>query len=149
MQIQHLALAFKANIKTLFIIFGAFLVPIKFLLIGVGICIAIDTILGIYAAHKQNIPITSRKLSQVVGKMVLYQSAVILFYFLEKYMLGEFVLLFTSIPLFLTKIVAASLVGIELVSANENYTKISGINLFQASKKLIMRAKSEAEEIKN
>lgn len=79
--------------------------------------------------------------------MVLYQAALILFFAMEKYILEDFVMMFTSIPLFLTKMVAATLAFIELKSINENYEIISGISLWDKFKELLSRGKELKKDL--
>ena len=71
--------------------------------------------------QKLGVKITSKALSAIVSKMVLYQSAVILVFILEKYLLINFFTSIFGVELFLTKIVATTLCGIELMSINESY----------------------------
>lgn len=127
----------------------AFLAPIVPLLILVGIAIAADTIFGIIRAKKLKQKITSRKMSQIVSKMVLYQGAVILFYSIEHFILGDIIGLFTSIPLILTKLVTATLLFIELTSVSENIESAYGINLWKKFKQMLTRAKQVKEELED
>lgn len=135
----------KVTIDKVLIVLSAFLLPIKPLIILVGLCIFLDTIFGVWKAKKTNNKITSKGLSSIVSKMVLYQSAVILFFALEKFLVGDFILLFTSIPLFLTKVIATLLVGIELTSISENIEEATGVSVWQRIKIMLGRVK----EIKN
>jgi multisubunit Na+/H+ antiporter MnhG subunit len=142
---MKIALLKKVTIDKILITLSAFLMPIKPLMILVGLMIILDTIFGIWKCKKQGTEITSKGLSSIVSKMVLYEAAVILIFALEKFMLGEFVLLFTAIPLFLTKVVATLLVGIELTSMSENFKEATGISIWQKIKVMLGRAK----DIKN
>ncbi len=137
----------KASFFKVLSILGAFLLPIKPLLLIVGLTIMIDTVMGIYKAKKTGQEVTSRKASQVVTKMIMYQTAVILFFVMEKYILEDLILLFVSIPLFLTKIVAMVLISIELKSMDENYEAIKGISLWDQFKELLKRAKEVKDEM--
>jgi multisubunit Na+/H+ antiporter MnhG subunit len=121
--------------------------PIKPLMILVGLMIILDTIFGIWKCKKQGTEITSKGLSSIVSKMVLYEAAVILIFALEKFMLGEFVLLFTAIPLFLTKVVATLLVGIELTSMSENFKEATGISIWHKIKIMLGRAKEIKDDV--
>lgn len=129
-------------------IIAAFLAPVKALVIVVGACIVMDTITGMLKARKKKEPITSRKLSVVISKMFLYQGALILFFAIEKYILADFVGYFVDIPLFLTKILAAVLAGIELMSINENYQAISGVSIWGKFKEMLAMAKEVKADIK-
>lgn len=151
-QLKKMNLIFTANLKYFLTIIIAFLAPIKFLLITVGLFIVADTIVGLLKAKKIKDKITSRKLSALVSKMLLYQAAIIMFFFLDKYILDEFINLFVSIPLFLTKVVAATLATIELISINENITIVTGINFWDKFKQILNRGKTlkkEFEDVKN
>ncbi len=125
----------------------AWLIPIKPLIILVGLFILVDTAFGIWKSYKLNIPITSRRLSNIVSKMVLYQSALILFYAIELFILGDFILLFTSIKLFLTKIISIILVGVEITSISESLKAVTGKSLWQRLKSLLRRANDAKKEL--
>jgi len=146
---QYYILLTKAKLIYFFTIIASFLLPIKMLLLTVGAFIAADTVIGIYRAKKKKEKVTSRKLSNLVSKMVLYQSAVILFFCLEKFILGDFIHLFVDIELFLTKIVAATLCLIEIKSIDESYFILNGYSLFDKFKAILKRAKSTKDEISN
>lgn len=138
------------NTIIVFAALGAFLLPIQPLLLLVGMMIVMDTILGIWKAIKIKEKISSRKLSNVISKMILYQGTIITFYLIECYVLGEFVNLFIQIPHFLTKIMAVILVGVELTSAHENFEIITKINLWKTFKTLVKRgteAKNDLVEL--
>jgi len=126
-----------------------FLTPIIPLIILVGVAIAADTIFGIIKAMKLKQKITSRKMSQIVSKMVLYQGAVVLFYCIEHFILSDIIGLFTSIPLILTKLVTATLLFIELTSVSENIESAYGINLWKKFKRMLTRAKQVKEELED
>lgn len=144
---MKIALLKKVTLDKILITLSAFLMPIKPLMILVGLMIILDTIFGIWKCKKQGTEITSKGLSSIVSKMVLYEAAVILIFALEKFMLGEFVLLFTAIPLFLTKVVATLLVGIELTSMSENFKGATGISIWQKIKVMLGRAKDIKDDV--
>lgn len=139
----------KASLSKVFLIILAFLVPIKPLILTVGICIAADTIIGIWRAKKMKEKITSRKLSNIISKMLLYQGAVILFFMIETWILGDIIGLFTKIPLLLTKLVACTLVYIELKSVDESYEIIHGYSIWDKFKEMLKRSKSIKNDINN
>ena len=139
----------KLTLNKVLVVVGAFLLPIKPLLILVGICIFLDTVFGIWKCKKTGIEINSKGLSAIISKMVLYQSAIILFFALEMYILGDFIMLFTSIHLFLTKIVAILLIGIEITSISENIKAVTGRGLWGRVKVLLGRAKAVSSDIKD
>lgn len=146
-ELSTLLMKIKLSITGIIAIIIAFLVPIIPLILIVGVAILADTILGIYKAKKLGISITSRKMSALISKMVLYQSAVIGFFVIEKYILDDFIIIFTSIPLVLTKLVTLTLLFIEVQSVNEHVKKLYGISLWLKFKELLKRSKEIKDEI--
>ncbi len=138
---------FKSKSAVLIQVVAAFLLPIKGLILLVGFMILLDTVTGVWKAKKIGEKITSSKLSRVISKMLLYQLGLITFFILEKYLLGEFVLLFTSLPYLLTKIVAVFFVGVELMSLNENIKVVYGQNFFQLFRSMLTRVKDTKDQI--
>lgn len=148
-QLNILLSAIKASLTKLFIVVSAFLIPVIPLILIVGVCIAIDTIMGIRRAKKKKEEITSRKASNIISKMVLYDSAIILFFIIEKFILSDIIGKFTDIPLILTKIVAATLVMIELKSIDESFQFIYKYSLWDKFKQMIKRGKSLKTELED
>jgi len=134
----------KSSLQLLAVI-SAFFLPITGILFLIGFAIVVDTLTGIWKAKKLGLPITSRKLSAIISKLMLYEVAVIGFYLIDKFILNDIVLQFFSVPLMLTKILSLILVSIEVMSINENYKAVKGIDIWQGMKNLFARAK----EIKN
>lgn len=131
---------------------SAFFTPIWGLMFLIGFAISMDTVTGIWKARKKKEKISSRRLSAVISKMLLYEVTVILFYLIDYFILNDIVLTFFSVPLMLTKILALILVSIEVVSINENYKAVKGIDLWISAKNLITRAKElkkDADEIRH
>lgn len=116
-------------------------------MLTVGALILADTIVGVYRARKKGEKITSRKLSQVVSKMVLYQSAVVLFYCIEVNILQDFIAAFVDIHLFLTKLIGALLAFIEVQSINESIENLTGKGIWDRLKELIRRAKEVKDDV--
>jgi hypothetical protein len=133
--------------------FILFLTPIQGLLIAVGIGIALDTFTGIFKSIKLNglKSIRSRKLSNVISKMLLYQVTLILLFLIDKFLLNEFVQLHFTINFMFTKLVAIVLLFIELTSIKENIEEALNIDIWKMLKNLLNRAKevkSDINEIK-
>lgn len=97
-----------------------FFTPIKWILLLVGFAILTDTIVGIIKAKKLGQRITSKKLSNVLFKMLVYQGAVLTFYAIDVYILGDFIALAISVKFALTKAVALIAISIELYSIDES-----------------------------
>ena len=136
----------KSSLQLLAVI-STFFLPITGILFLIGFAIVIDTITGIWKSKKLGVPITSRKLSAIISKLMLYEIAVILFYLIDRFILNDIILTFFSVPLMLTKILALVLVSIETISISENYKAVKGIDLWQAMKLLFARARDIKQDI--
>ena len=136
----------KSSLQLLAVV-STFFLPISGILFLIGFAIVIDTITGIWKSKKLGVPITSRKLSAIISKLMLYEVAVILFYLIDRFILNDIILTFFSVPLMLTKILALVLVSIETISISENYKAVKGIDLWQAMKLLFARARDIKQDI--
>lgn len=137
----------KTYLTYIFTTLLLFFAPIQGLLISVATAIALDTIFGIAKSIKLKNKITSRKLSNIVSKFVLYQAAVLLIFTIDTFLLGEFFKIWFSIPFFFTKIVTIILIFIESVSIKENFEEAFNIDVWTMLKKLLSRAKEVKEDI--
>ena len=137
----------QANWIKLLATISAFLMPISGLLFLVGFVIVLDTVTGIWKSIKNKTKITSRGLSAIISKMLLYEVTVILFYMIDHFILNNIILQFFSVQLLLTKVLALILVSIEVMSINENYKAVKGLDLWQSMKNLFARAKDIKKEV--
>jgi hypothetical protein len=137
----------KTYLTYIFTTLLLFFAPIQGLLISVGTAIALDTIFGISKAIKLNQKITSRKLSNIVSKFVLYQAAVLLIFTIDVFLLGEFFRLWFSIPYFFTKVVTIILIFIEAVSIKENFEEAFNVDVLKMLKKFLKRSIDIKEDI--
>jgi len=120
-----------------------FFAPITGLMIAVGAAIFLDTFFGIYRSIKIKgwHFVTSRRLSEIISKMLLYQMCIICLYVIDFFILTEFFLKWFSISFFATKICALLLIFIESVSIKENFEGATGLDVFSLLKKALGRAK--------
>jgi hypothetical protein len=118
-----------------------FLSPIYGLLILIIFVITLDTVTGIWKAKKNKIPITSGGASAMISKVGLYSITLVMFYAIDALILNSIILQFFSVELLFTKGLALILVSIEVMSINENYKAVKGLDLWQAMKNLFARAK--------
>ena len=146
-QLSLLILSIQSELLTLISICFAFFIPISGILIMIGVLICIDTFTGIWKANKLEDKITSRKLSAIISKLALYEVTVIMFFLIDQFILNDIILTFFSVPFMLTKIVALVLASIEVMSINENYKVVKGIDLWQSMKLLFARAKDIKDDI--
>ena len=146
-QLSLLILSIQQELLTLISICLAFFIPISGILIMIGVLICIDTFTGIWKANKLEEKITSRKLSSIISKLALYEVTVIMFFLIDQFILNDIILTFFSVPFMLTKVVALVLASIEVMSINENYKVVKGIDLWQSMKLLFARAKDIKDDI--
>ena len=151
MKTQLILLLTKLNNYSmqLFAIVTSFFLPISGILILIGVSVILDTLTGVWKSRKLGTPITSRKLSSVISKILLYEVTVMLFYLIDYYILNDIVLTFFSVELMTTKILALVLVSIEVISINENYKAVKNIDLWESLKNLFARAKEVTQDFKN
>ena len=124
-----------------------FFAPMTGLMVAVGAAIALDTFFGIYRSVKVKgwKFVTSRRLSEIVSKMLLYQMCIICLYVIDFFILTEFFQHWFSVSFFATKICAILLIFIECVSIKENFEKATGLDVWS----LIKKALGRANEIKD
>ena len=147
LQLSILVSSIQKSSLQLLAVISTFFLPITGILFLIGFSIVIDTITGIWKSKKLGVPITSRKLSAIISKLMLYEVAVILFYLIDRFILNDIILVFFSIPLMLTKILALVLVSIETLSISENIKAVKGIDLWQSMKLLFARARDIKQDI--
>ena len=130
-------------------IISAFFMPICGILILIFSAVLLDTITGIWKAKKTKQSVTSRKLSAIISKILLYEATVMLFYAMDKFLLNDIIISFFSIELLTTKVLALVLVSVEIISINENFKAVKGLDLFASLKNLFARAKEVTSDFKN
>ena len=122
-----------------------FFEPLWVLILWFFIFIMVDFITGIYAAMIEGKIITSHKMRKTVGKFISYSTAVILLHGIDSYMLP-----FEA--LFLARIGATIICGIELHSIFENLYRVTGNDVFRvltqfSAKKLEQHTGVDANEL--
>jgi hypothetical protein len=124
-------------------------VPIYGLLISVGAAIMLDTITGIFKSIRLNgwKSIRSRKLSNVISKMALYEICILLLFVMDKYVFNEFIKHAFGFEFMFTKICAILLMLTELVSIKENIEESFKIDIWKMLKTLFNRAKEVKSDI--
>ena len=146
-QLAILLSSIQKYIIQLLAVVGSFFLPISGILFLIGFAILVDTLTGIWKSKKLGLPITSRKLSAIISKLMLYEVAVIGFYLIDKFILNDIILQFFSVPLMLTKILSLVLCSIEVISISENYKAVKGIDIWSAFKNLLQRSKEIKKDI--
>ena len=143
--------SFPLQLLTALLLFFA---PIQQLVMVVGLAILCDTFTGIYKSVKLDgwKSIRSRKLSNIISKMVLYEIAIIVLFPIDKFLLNELLLNIVSVQFFSTKVTCVLLILVELTSIKENIEEALKIDIWKTLKNFIKRAKevsNDYDEIKN
>ena len=137
----------KVNAMKLGSILLSFFLPIQGILIGIGFAISLDTFTGIWKAIKKEESKASRKLSRLISKNLLYESAIMLFYVMDYFIINELVSQLFSVPFLVTKCVALVLFSIEAISINENIKEITGEDIWSRAKALLSRIKEIKQDV--
>lgn len=124
-------------------------VPIHGILIAIGSSIILDTFTGIFKSVKLNgwSSIRSRKLSQVVSKMLLYEVCVLFLYMIDRFVLNEFIFKWLSVDYMFTKVCSILLIFVELTSIKENIQEAYNIKIWDMLKDAFLRAKEVKDNI--
>lgn len=122
----------KEKIIELSIWISIFLTPLYPALFAIGFLLIADLILGIWAAYTLKEKITSRKMSNTISKMFLYNFTIIVLFVCEKYLVPE-------IPFVR---IGTGLIGmVEIKSLTENLYIATGLNIWESIKDFINRKK--------
>jgi len=112
----------------------AVFLPIKELMLTIGFLVGADMIVGIWKALKLKQRIRSRRMSDTITKLLLYQIAIMSGFLIESFIISEL------IPI--TKLVATVIAVIEFKSIIESIESVTGKDLWSRIKTIIGR-KSE------
>ena len=130
--------------------FLAVISPVKPLIYIAILSIILDTCFGIWRSVKKGgwKAFKSRRLSHTVSKSFLYSLAIMFVFLVEKYIASDLVAHFIAIDLLMTKVTAFFCVFVEVISINESYQSVTGRNILKSLKSFVLRAKEEADKIK-
>jgi hypothetical protein len=112
----------------------AVFLPIKELMLTIGFLVGADMVVGIWKALKLKQRIRSRRMSDTITKLLLYQIAIMSGFLIESFIISEL------IPI--TKLVATVIAVIEFKSIIESIESVTGKDLWSRIKTIIGR-KSE------
>lgn len=103
----------------------SWLTPLFPFFVLVGIIIVWDTFLGVKLARKKD-RFNSRTFARVLYKFLIYNVIIIIGYLLDKFVLSDFVGLFSPVSGTTTKAVVFAVVVAELISVDEKLRKSNG-----------------------
>lgn len=112
----------------------AVFLPIKELMLTIGFLVGADLVVGVWKAIKTGQRIRSRRMSDTVTKLLLYQLAIMSGFLIETFIISEL------IPI--TKLIATVVAIIEFKSIIESIESVTGKDLWSKIKTIIGR-KSE------
>lgn len=116
----------------------AVLSPVQPLMLSVGFLIVVDFIFALYRAYRTGETITSRKMSNTIPKIFLYNMAILSLYIVNKYVINS------GLPL--EKIAAGLISIIEIKSCDESFKVIYGWSLWERVKKILLRGESTTKD---
>lgn len=112
----------------------AVFLPIKELMLTIGFLVAADLVVGVWKGIKTGQRIRSRRMSDTITKLLLYQLAIMSGFLIETFIISEL------IPI--TKLIATVIAIIEFKSIIESIESVTGKDLWGKIKTIIGR-KSE------
>lgn len=126
------------------------LAPVQPMVLVAILAIFIDTIFGVWRSVKKNgwSSFKSRRLSDTIGKSLLYSGGIVFAFLIEKFIAGDIIAHFISVELIMTKFVAFFCVVVEVKSINESYESVTGKNILASMRKFVTRSKEELDNWK-
>ncbi len=122
---------------------GTFFAPIAGVLLAVGFAIGLDLIVAYWRTKAKKLKWTSRQMGRgLIPKFIGYQAAIILLFLIDKFVLNDFITLFTTIQFLLTKLGAMTLIYVEALSMNESFKVVKGKGLFDYFVEMLTIAKN-------
>lgn len=123
--------------------------PIHGLLVAVASAIILDTFTGVFKSVKLKgwKSLTSRNLSSIISKMLLYEMCILFLFLMDKYLLNEFIKYAFGFEFMFTKMSAILLMFIELVSIKENVEQAFKISIWTMLKNALSRAKELKSDV--
>jgi len=165
---MHLTiLSLKTNLLVMLASLSLYFAPIYALMFLLGTAVLLDTFAGRWCAKRlaqrngENVrlTVTSKKTRQgLVSKMITYQSAILLLFVLDSYMLNDVINYIGGghfpIQFIITKFVGLVFLWVEFDSFDEKYYLVKGVKLkdklvekFRLIKKLVFGLKTIKDEV--
>ena len=122
----------------------SFFTDINTALLGLLICLGMDTVSGFWAAPHRGQKRTSNGLSRFVTKLITYLMAVILMHVLEILVFPDYA---TTMRLQLARLACTAICGLEIYSTLENLYDVTGLAVFRYITQLSFKKVKEATGI--
>lgn len=127
------------HLSYLLVSITAVFTPVIPLILTVYFLATTDFVLAIYRAWKKDPHcITSRKMGNTIGKLMIYTLTILALFLLEKYVLGS------ALPI--TKVVVGLISLVELKSIDETFKSLLGYSFYSKLIKMIRRGESDTKD---
>lgn len=113
--------------------------PIRELMLTIGFLVGADMVVGIWKALKTGQQIRSRRMSDTITKMLLYQLAIVSGFLIEKYIITD------MLPI--AKLIGSVIAIIEFKSIVESIESVTGQNLWTKIKEVIGRKSDDIDNL--
>jgi len=123
-----------SNVGTFFASVFGVLAPVAAIIYTLTFIIFLDFVFGIFKSYKLKQEISSRKMSQSISKIFLYNLVIIGLFVMDKYVL--------STGIGLERIGASLIILVEFRSIDEHFTKLFGYSLWDKISEQFKRGKS-------
>lgn len=123
-----------SNLGNLFASIFGVLAPVMAIIYSLTFIIFLDFIFGMIKARKLGEEITSRKMSQSISKIFLYNLLIIGLFVIDRYI--------AQTGIGLDKVGASLIIVVEMRSIDEHFTKVFGYSLWERISEQLKRGKS-------
>lgn len=125
-----------------------FFAPITGMIVLVALSTIIDTGFGVWKVRKLNQDFSSKKLRfGFIPKLLSYICAVMLVYASDFFIINELTKMVVSVEFLSTKLIALTLISIEVKSMDESFEAVKGWSFLKKFTQLILKAKDIKKKI--
>ena len=126
-----------------------FFAPITGMIVLVALSTIIDTGFGIWRVHNdKNKTFSSKKLRfGFIPKLLSYVCAIMLVYASDYFIINELTKMVVSVEFLSTKLIALTLISIEVKSMDESFEAVKGWSFLKKFTSLILKAKDIKKKI--
>ena len=138
----------QTYIETLIAVLIVFFAPITGMIILVALSTIIDTGFGIWKVKKLGEEFSSKKFRfGLIPKILSYVGATMLVYASDYFIINDLTKMVVSVEFLSTKVIALTLIAIEVKSMDESFVKVKGWSFLKKFTSLIMKAKNIKKQI--
>ena len=135
-------------IETVIAVLIVFFAPITGMIIVVALSTIIDTAFGCWKAVRIGDKISYKKFRYgLIPKLISYVGVVMLVYASDMFILNDLTRMVVSLDFLSTKVIALTLLSIEVKSIDESFEKIKGWSFLKKFTGLIIKAKNIKKQI--